>query len=414
MKKALFLLIPLFLIVLASCDNFMNGSNVQEQLTQMIDVANATSCTLIVSNDTTMGSFLSTGDKSCKLGYSIDVQYTVKKDLYIFKGLKAVDKNDNTKPLNDYVEFESIDSDDARGIYKVSIKLIKESNDILIVPECTLVPNVDAAACLPEYSVLGCEQDSRIKIVFNTAVTAKEFFSVSITDTAGDNLISYFGEPYFSADNQTLYIPTNKTNNILDRDGDIETKDIYVKIDLSYIQDKDGNTGKGTFQHKYRVNKNVDNVKPVLSAVSIFTTSDTQKKYYKTISNKTLSTTQDYIANHVNDSIYIEVEGSDTGSEGANVPLDLAGFIVKEKLINYTDGSQANETEFVSHINCSKDKETGKYCSNYTMKSTFDGLVKITIFAEDFAGNQNAETENYIVSLNTYLNDLKIMIKNIY
>ena len=90
MKKALFLLIPLFLIFTTSCDNFMNGSDVQEQLNQMIDVATAKSCTLIVSQDNTMGSFLSSGDKSCKLGYSIEVQYTVKKDQYIYKGLKAV------------------------------------------------------------------------------------------------------------------------------------------------------------------------------------------------------------------------------------------------------------------------------------------------------------------------------------
>ena len=167
MKKAFFLILLALSLLLISCENFMNGSDVQDQLNEMIDVANAKSYTLIVSQDTTMGSFLSSGDKSCKVGQTIDVQFTVKKDLYIYKGLKPVSKSDESKSMASYVEFTQTDSDDTRGVYKTTIKLLNESDDILIVPECTLVPNVDAAACLPEYSVLGCEQDSRIKIVFN-------------------------------------------------------------------------------------------------------------------------------------------------------------------------------------------------------------------------------------------------------
>ena len=103
MKKILFLLFLAISLVLVSCDNFMNGSRVQDQLEQMIDKANAKTRTIVVSNDTTMGSFLSSGDKTCQLGYTIEVQFNVKKDTYIYKGLKAVSKSDDTTSLDSFI-----------------------------------------------------------------------------------------------------------------------------------------------------------------------------------------------------------------------------------------------------------------------------------------------------------------------
>jgi hypothetical protein len=390
MKKALFLLIPLYLIVLASCDNFMNGSNVQEQLTQMIDVANATSCTLIVSNDTTMGSFLSTGDKSCKLGYSIDVQYTVKKDQYIFKGLKAVDKNDNTKPLNDYVEFESIDSDDARGIYKVSIKLVKESNDILIVPECEPVPNI--IEMTPEYDYEGKQQDTTITLKFNKPVSSvgeMEYIktAISITDSDGESLSQYFGTPYFSADSTILYIPTIKTQRIL-TDVD-EKKDIVVKFDLSGIKDENGNIGNGFYQNKYRINGTLDSIKPTLTAANIYTNKDKSKQLLATPFADWPASSADktnYMANHVKDSVYVEIEGSDIGS-------GVARAHVTEKLIKYSDGTDAVTQTMEAAVEFIEQTDDGKYCLVYEIKSPMDGIVELTFNLEDFAGNLNKTSE---------------------
>ena len=238
MKKTLSLLFLLFAVLFTSCENFLNGSDVLEQLEDMIDEANAKTYTIIVSQDTTMGSFLSSGDKVCKLGYSIAVQYTVKKDTYIYKGLKAISKTDNETDLSDFVEFSEIDKDDQRGVYKTEIKLIKESDDILIVPECTLVPNVVKDDCKPANTENGVEQDSTIAIVFNKPVTMSEFFTPVITDSAGQNLIDYFDEYAMSADNTTLYIPTNKTKNILDPNGELNRKDIIVKLNFQMLKMK--------------------------------------------------------------------------------------------------------------------------------------------------------------------------------
>ena len=313
MKKAFFLILLALSLLLISCENFMNGSDVQDQLNEMIDVANAKSYTIIVYQDNTMGSFLSAGDKSCKQGQSFDVQYTVKKDLYIYKGLKAVSKSDETVSRNDCVEFTVLDKDDQRGVYKTSIKLVKESDDVLIIPDCVLVPNVDTAACKPDSNAVS-EQDSTISIAFNKPVKVVDFLDLSMNDSSGQHLIDYFGEPYFSDDSKNLLIPVNSQKHLIGiKEPETTTKEVIVKLNLSSIQDMEGNKGNGVITHKYRVNNKRDDVVPVLTGAKLYSTNDTKNKYYKELTDKgfddwsaTGDNNGDYGKNHVTDSIYVE------------------------------------------------------------------------------------------------------------
>ena len=411
MKKHLYLLLSLLLcsviFAFTSCDNFMNGSNAQEQFEKIIDVANAKSYTIIVSQDTTTGSFLSSGDKECKIGYAIEVQYTVKKDQYIYKGLKAVSKSDPEKSLNDCVEFETIDSDDSRGLYKVSIKLVKESNDILIIPDCVLIPAVLTDKCKPDNYPNAWEQDSVINIVFNKPVVTTEFFIPTITDGSGVNLSSYFGEPYLSADSTILYIPIANGKQILAEDDTAETRDIIVTIDLSTIKDEEENYGIGTISHKYRVNKSKDNIKPEIKAVSLYSTSDKTKSYYKELpstaySNWTYNTTNfgNYNTNHVGSSVYVEFDAEDVGS-------GVSSFIVKETLIKNDQGiSTGNITLTSKPQPAAKNEETGRLGASYTLATTVDGIVKLDFFACDNSGNiSNNSISFYVLKDTTIKND---------
>ena len=392
MKKSVFLFFSILLFLFVSCENFMNGSDVQDQLAKMIDVANAKSFTIVISNDTTMGSFLSSGDKECKVGYSIDVQFGVKKDTYIYKGLKAVSKSDETKSMDSYVEFTQTDSDEPRGVYKTSIKLLKESDDILIVPDCILVPNVIKEECKPEYNEGGREQDSTITIVFNTSVTTTEYFVPSITDAYGQSLAQYFEEAYFSADQTTLFIPTNKTKHLIEKDDTTATKDIFVKLDLTQIQDADGNTGKTSYQHKYRVNKNLDSNKPVITDAKLFSTKDTESKYYKEIPEKNFDnswTAEDFSLHHTSTKVYVEFSGTDVGS-------GISGAYVKETLIKYSDGSAANESASY-HIPASWDESSQVWAAEYTISTGFDGIIQLDFSAEDYAGNVSDSKKTFYV-----------------
>ena len=384
MKKILFLLFLAISLVLVSCDNFMNGSGIQDQLDQMIDRANAESFTLVVSNDTTMGSFLSSGDKTCQVGYTIEVQFNVKKDVYVYKGLKAVSKSDDTKTMGDYVEFSAIDRDDARGIYKTSIKLLSGSNDILIVPECEPVPNI--IEMTPEYNYEGEQQDTTISFKFNKPVTSTgeiEYLktAITITDLDGESLAQYFGNPYFSADSTILYFPTVKTQRLL---TDVDAKkDIVVKFDLSGIKDESGNVGNGFYQNKYRVNGTLDSIKPTLSSIEVYSAQDKTKQLLTTPFADWPDSSADktnYIKNHVKGSVYVEIEGSDIGS-------GVARARVIEKLIKYSDGSAASTQAMESAVEFIEQSDDGKYCIVYDMKNTMDGIVELTFSLEDFAGN---------------------------
>lgn len=401
MKKAFFLILLALSLLLISCENFMNGSDVQDQLNEMIDVANAKSYTIIVYQDNTMGSFLSAGDKSCKQGQSFDVQYTVKKDLYIYKGLKAVSKSDETVSRNDCVEFTVLDKDDQRGVYKTSIKLVKESDDVLIIPDCVLVPNVDTAACKPDSNAVS-EQDSTISIAFNKPVKVVDFLDLSINDSSGQNLIDYFGEPYFSADSKNLLIPVNSQKHLIGiKEPETTTKEVIVKLNLSSIQDMEGNKGNGVITHKYRVNNKRDDVVPVLTGAKLYSTNDTKNKYYKELTDKgfddwsaTGDNHGDYGKNHVTDSIYVEIEGTDAGS-------GIAGFVVKEKLYKNIDGSNGASAAATYHAETKATEVKEHYAATYKFNTMNDGVIELEFFAEDNAGNLSQKSIKFYVIKDT-------------
>ena len=77
----------------------------------------------------------------------------------------------------------------------------------------------------PENNYDGVQQDSTISLIFNkpvTSVGAMEYLktALTITDSSGQSLAPYFGDPYFSADSTILYIPTVKTVRLLSSNTD--------------------------------------------------------------------------------------------------------------------------------------------------------------------------------------------------
>ena len=65
-----FLLTTILLLgggLLVSCDSILDGNEFKEKLEKDIAYANAKECTLAVKSDSQYGSFLSDGEKICKL-----------------------------------------------------------------------------------------------------------------------------------------------------------------------------------------------------------------------------------------------------------------------------------------------------------------------------------------------------------
>ena len=375
-----------------------DGLFLQENLTHSYRIndsfGNQKKSTLTVKeqiiDDISTGYFDKDGDFVCTVNYNIDLQFNVKKSSYVFQGLKVTHK-DGTPFENAPVEFETISKNESTGSYKIRVLVKEESNDILIKPDCVPVPKISSMT--PEYDSLGCEQDTTISIKFNKPVAAVTTtddlaLALSITDSTGQNLSQYFENPYFNDDSTILYIPTVKRKWILDKKDD--TKDIIVKFDLSFIKDQSGNIGSGSYQNKYRINGSKDSKVPTLSSAVLYSSNNKQDKYYKQLSAKKFNDwtdpatdKADYIANHISNSVYAELSGSDDGS-------GIARAHVYERLLKYSDGSTPDTIQTlestVEFDDSTENKD--KYCFTYEMKNAMDGIIELEFYVEDYAGNK--------------------------
>ena len=412
MFKSVILLNPFlsFLVLfLTSCEGFFSDNNLEDKIKAAIDYANASTYKILIKADIQQGDFLSSGEKDCKLDYTIDVQFTVNSQDYIYKGLEAVNKNDPSISLNDYVEFTqtSSEQDIKNGIYKTTIKLLKASNDILIRPVCVLIPKV--IDIYPPFSSMGYDQDSTIKITFNKSMkteTFGDFSCISILDSDAD-LKTYYQTPYFSKNNTVLSIPTVKGKYIIEQNSNESYRDISLTLDFSQIKDED-NLDFGNIQnYTFRLNKHVDNVKPLISEYHIFSTKDKGELFYKELTNKPMSEWSStieknddgstkyqnghYSQNHVS-KLYFTVSGYDNES-------GIKCLRIKETA---NAGDELTETTYQNDYDTFIiEEENGiKKCIfevEYDFKTREDGLLVIDLCLVDIVGNESTYKTCYVI-----------------
>ena len=174
--------------------------------------------------------------------------------------MEAVSKSNSATSRAEYVQFTdlSTEAEKQNGTYKVQIKLLKQSDDIMIRPVCLLIPKVESVT--PAFTPSGYDQDSIIKITFNKAVDPQSFGSyecLSLYSDSGDHK-SYFDTPYFSSDNTVLNIPPKQNVHILTPDSN-QKLDISVSLDYTNLKDKDGLSITQANVHTYRINDSFGN-----------------------------------------------------------------------------------------------------------------------------------------------------------
>ncbi len=246
----------LFCIAFTSCQNFMKGSEIRDEITDIIKYNNTPSCTIILKSENTMGEFLAQKE-TAKIGYPIEIQYELNTEDYVFEKLEAVNQNDKNISLADYVELELLNV--KKGIYKYKITLLKKSDEILIRPVCKLIPKLKTNGISPKLESSGCEQDYPIEITFNKGLNSEilEKYKDCISITAdGEDLWDHFDTPYFKDENnETLVIPVLLNNLILEPDGTKSIQNIEIIYDFSKVKDIDGFTVNSSGTHQYRIKK---------------------------------------------------------------------------------------------------------------------------------------------------------------
>lgn len=153
--------------LLASCENFMTGANIAEDIKDSIKYANASSHTVFVNAEEGRGTFIQGGgSQTLKKGDSFNIEFSVS-SAYRFIRWTAVDRLNNSIPRNSFISFSS-DSDTS-----TSVTLLENQDDILILPYCLPYLTVDSFS--PEYRENGVPYNSDIKITFSNYIELNAF-----------------------------------------------------------------------------------------------------------------------------------------------------------------------------------------------------------------------------------------------
>ncbi|MBR4449677.1 MAG: hypothetical protein IKS30_05705, partial [Treponema sp.] len=281
MKNSLFKVITTILLTggvltLTACDFFLNGEELKKELDQQIAYTNAPSVSVYLKADAELGEFLSDGEKSFKVGYDTEVQFTVNQESYVFEKLEAVVRNSPETSRSDSVQFTEVESDAKKGIYKINVKVLKQVSDIMIRPVCTLLPKISGIT--PALDVTGCLQDSEITISFNKKMDTESFKDengkikgITITTSDGEDLSEYFDEAFFDSDNKSINILPlcldDDTKYLLPPDGTKNNLNIEVNYTFINVKDADGLEFTENGTHSYKINKNFSDQESVTVVV---------------------------------------------------------------------------------------------------------------------------------------------------
>lgn len=405
------------LILFSSCDSFLNAKDVKEEIEEVLEYNRAKTVPVSLSCDKEMGTIFPESSYPAKLGYEFELQFVLDADNYYIsdesKILEAVSRIKNESRADCVVFSTATQSAEDKniGLYRIKAKVIKDADDIMIRPVPSLRPKVTEV--YPPNNPEGVAQDSTIRITFNKPVDPLSFgfFScITLRGSSNPDVASCYGKPYFSNNNTILNIPVASGKSIIEDDSDNTYEDVTLNIDFSNITDEEGIPLVQNNSYTFRVNKNVDTLKPVLTSLVLKTTEDTSASYYRTLTAKPFNTwtksgTQDnpygdYSTNHVGKNIYIEVSGydKDSGVNGVQIVETLyklieggdpSGTLVK------TGYSGINKFEYVQ-----TDSDNNNIYSlndTYTFTTFNDGVFKLEISVLDNAGNASTPVTYYVI-----------------
>lgn len=331
-----------------------------------------------------------------------------------FIGWEVIDRN-TEELVKDVIKLETPEKLETKG------KVLNPTENIAIRAKCVQVPVIKEI--YPSYAPSGDDQDKTIRVVFNKPVNPSSFgdFSCITITSANGNLFSniesqsYFETPFFSDDKTVLYIQPIKGKFILpiDEENVPDIADINFYIDFSSIKDCDGFAFEQMSPYTYRINKNVDQIKPEIKSIHLFSTDNQDDKFYRELSKKAfenwtttvtpLNEITDYFGvynqNHVS-KFFIDVTGYDEQS-------GVSQLVVKETYIKkMNDGSYSSVTPLQSNPVQRFDISSGNNSENNTSSAFIEynfyddevdaGVYKIEITVEDFSKNES-EIETYYV-----------------
>ena len=411
-----------------ACENFLSGDDIKEQIETEIAYNNAKTVNISISCKEEMGTIFPQQSYQARVGFAFEVQFIPNLDNYIIRDpatiLQAVSRIDPTQSRADCVSFKAVEQsfeDKNAGMYRVKVTIQKNVDDIMIQPDCTQLPRIQEI--YPPYTPGGYDQDTTVRITFNKEMNPESFGSfdcISIKKGAVD-LGDYYSTPYFTNDNTVLNIPTVKEKNILGENSE-SLADITLYVDVSNLLDVEGYSVPQFTSYTYRINKAVDNQKPVITEFELKTTQNTNSPLYKTLTSKDFkdwNNTEsnsfkygDYSQNHVSDTVYFELTGYDKHSGINSIKISetyyktVGNLTTTEPII--MDNYGQNNLVYISKD--SEDNELFSLSLEYKLKTFNDGIIKLVFQLEDNATNLSVEKTYYVIK-DTYIDSNNFMFE---
>lgn len=152
----------LLLSIFTGCKNFLNGSDILTELENAIEYTNAPTFTVLIASTDGSGSFLTgNGEKNLKVGDSVEVEFKVS-DAWQFQKWIAVDKDDQSKNLTNYIKFSDSTST------KTTVTLLTECENILVMPKC-----------VERLKITSYSPDSQNEVPYNTDISINFNYNIS-------------------------------------------------------------------------------------------------------------------------------------------------------------------------------------------------------------------------------------------
>ena len=403
-------------LLFSSCKNFLSLGNAKEDIKKTIEYNKAKTVNVELSCEKEMGTIYPQGYYSAKLGFAFEVQFVPNTKNYVIKNqsemLQVVSRlNEESKA--GYAEFTYLEQtleDRKLGLYRINVKIVKDADDLKIKPLISERPKV--VDVFPAYSPSGVNQDTTIRVTFNKAVNPQSFgdFScVKIFDSERNDITDYYEQPFFSNDNTVLQIRKASEKLIISEQSGKSFEDISLEIDFSNIVDAEGTHLSQNETYAFRVNKNFDRVKPVITSAILKTNSDPSSSYYHTLINKPFEQWNntasqaypfgDFSQNHVGSEIYIEASGYDKDSSISGIQIVETYY----KTVDAKDTALTSKTvvfgvnKFVYSSTDTNNNNIYSLNDSYKFVSITDGVFKLDISVIDNAGNISVPITYYVL-----------------
>ena len=396
---------------MTSCENFLKAAEIKDQIEEAIAIANTNPVTYYVIADNESGT-VNPSQLRLKKKESFDVMF-IPANGWEFICWEVLDR-DTLEVVDDVIKFENPTKLETKGT------VLNPKENLMIHPKCSLAPKVKSFE--PVSVPSGCRQDESIIITFNKPMDPESFgdFScISIVNEEGKRLFStiqtetYFEQPQFSQDNTVLTIHTAKGKFILDDNTTRQLDKITITIDYTYVKDCDGFSAEQNQTYSYYINRQTDNVAPVLTSLNVYSTSDTSDYFYKELTDKPESQWSDatilndngtpkyqngdYSRNHVS-KLYFTLEGYDNDS-------GIKSVVVEETFKAGTNGvAVTNSTPKTKEVPAIRLNDSNLYAADYQFnaESQIDGLYHLKIWINDYSRNNSEKYYEYWVIKDTY------------